>query len=608
MKNILNIAFILIKIFYYATAITSRYPPYFNGTCIDPSLCTGAILNNLCPGSNKFCVPGAPTVQNGLFTLDEILSVAPKNQRIQSIFQYIVAPTNGMDCSQKSAYLAQLAHESSGLMSGEEIGAESYFDRYENRADLGNNQAGDGRKYRGRGFIQLTGRSNYAIASSELNIDLINNPELAAFPSIAGRIAAWFWKKNNLNIYSDGTFYSFSKQTQIINGGITGLDDRTLKLEKIFSKLNCGKIVQGHGNQCTSKVNGVGFCKPMCIKGLEKKDYCGCIGKIEAGLCPQDPSNVKCCFEKCNGKLDLSFVLDSSGSIYSSDFVKAKQFVYDVVNQLDIGYNETRIAIINFSSMIKIEAYFNTYFDKTSLLRAIPNIYQFAQSTSTGEALIKCLDIYDESNGMRPSADGVTKLIIVLTDGLSNGNINPINSAYQLKSKGISIFSVGVGNGVNYAELNGIASDNNVFLLDNYNAALKAIEDIKQSSCREPAIIPAITNLMNVDQDSYKYFAYPLSSSESKTIYLNVEITDGDVKVFYSFDVKNPNDLVYDSVDMVKKKRDASLVQEFSIQRPDMNSTRLYIGIKGLNNLNVFKIEISNVSRTISAKCRVKKF
>ena len=298
MKNNLIIILILIEIIYYATAITSRYPPYFDGTCMSPSLCPGAILNNLCDGTNKFCVTEATISSTGLFTLDQILSVAPNNGRVQSIYQYIIAPNNGMNCNQKSAYLAQLAHESSGLMSGEEIGVESYFDKYENRADLGNTQAGDGRKYRGRGFIQLTGRSNYASASSALNIDLINKPELAAFPTISGKIAGWYWTQNNLNSFSDGTFYGFSKQTQKINGGLTGLDARTFLLEKTVLKLNCGKIIKGRGDTCTSQVNGIGYCTPLCVAGLENKDYCGCNGKTESGLCPNDPSNVKCCFEK----------------------------------------------------------------------------------------------------------------------------------------------------------------------------------------------------------------------------------------------------------------------------------------------------------------------
>ena len=84
---------------------------------------------------------------------------------------------------------------------------------------------------------------------------------------------------------------------------------------------------------------------------------------------------------------------------------------------MNIGYNATRVAIINFSATIKVEAYLNTYFDKSTLLAAILNIPQFAQFTYTGEALQSCLNMYSETNGMRPSADGVTKLIIVLTDG-----------------------------------------------------------------------------------------------------------------------------------------------------------------------------------------------
>jgi hypothetical protein len=97
-----------------------------------------------------------------------------------------------------------------------------------------------------------------------------------------------------------------------------------------------------------------------------------------------------------------------------------------------------------------------------------------------------------------------------------------------------------------------------------------------------------------------------LSLFESGTIYLYVVSTVGNVKVFFSFDIKNPNDLVLDSVDTLKKKRDVSSVQEFSIPRSDLNSTKLYVGIKGLGELNVFKIEISNVSQTVPGRCRTK--
>ena len=597
-KTLSLIITVLYEIVNLSTAITSRYPPYYNGTCMRPSLCTGAILNNLCDGTDKFCVSQTDYYSVGLFTLDQILSVTQNNTRIQSIYKYIIAPNVYMKCHEKAAYLAQLAFESLGFMNSEELGQESYFDKYENRNDLGNNQVGDGRKYRGRGFIQLTGRANYADATAALNIDLINNPELAAFPYVAGKIAVWYWSSKNLISYSDGTFYGYSKLTKLINGGLNGLGNRTLLLEKTVSKLQCGKIIKGHGKNCTSKIGyGVGYCKPMCVTYLENKEYCVSNGMTESGLCPDDPTNVKCTFEKCDAQMDLAFLLDSSGSIVSTDFQYALKFMYDVVNGLNIGVNATRVAIINFSTSIKVEAYFNTFYNKTQLLNYILNIIQFAQSTNTGEALEKCLDIFDIANGMRPSADGVSKLIIVLTDGQSNGLISPKTSASKLKSKGISIFSIGVGSSVNYNELNDIASDNSVFLLSNYNAALTAIEDIKQTSCLEPATIPEATNSIEITKDSYRYYVYPLSSYGNKTYYLIVQVLLGNVKVFYSTDIKNPNDQT-STVDLARKRRQQSQTQQFDLKQ--LNASKLYIGVRGLEDINMFKIEISNTKMSLN--------
>lgn len=69
-----------------------------------------------------------------------------------------------------------------------ELGERSYFNRYEGRRDLGNTQTGDGYKYRGRGFVQITGRNNYDKFSKILGIDLVNNPDLAARKDIAVKI------------------------------------------------------------------------------------------------------------------------------------------------------------------------------------------------------------------------------------------------------------------------------------------------------------------------------------------------------------------------------------------------------------------------------------
>lgn len=69
----------------------------------------------------------------------------------------------------------------------------AYFNRYEGRVDLGNTIAGDGQKFKGRGFIQLTGRANYTEYGQKLGIDLVNNPELALDLKVSARIFARYF-------------------------------------------------------------------------------------------------------------------------------------------------------------------------------------------------------------------------------------------------------------------------------------------------------------------------------------------------------------------------------------------------------------------------------
>lgn len=121
----------------------------------------------------------------------------------------------------QAAFLAQLAHESGGLRYMEEIASGA---AYEGRRDLGNTQPGDGRRFKGRGPIQLTGRANYAAASKALGIDLVNNPQRAADPDVGFRIATWFWQTRGLNQLADAG--RFSDITRRINGGYNGAADR----------------------------------------------------------------------------------------------------------------------------------------------------------------------------------------------------------------------------------------------------------------------------------------------------------------------------------------------------------------------------------------------
>ncbi|MEW6735838.1 MAG: glycoside hydrolase family 19 protein, partial [Acidobacteriota bacterium] len=95
---------------------------------------------------------------------------------------------------------------------------------YEGRLDLGNIKPGDGRRYKGRGPIQLTGRSNYRAAGQALGIDLESNPERAADLDVGFRIAGWYWRTRGLNEFADQG--NFDEITRRINGGLNGKASR----------------------------------------------------------------------------------------------------------------------------------------------------------------------------------------------------------------------------------------------------------------------------------------------------------------------------------------------------------------------------------------------
>ncbi len=135
----------------------------------------------------------------------------------------------------EAMFLGQVAHESGGFKWIRELGGIAYFKRYEGRKDLGNTQAGDGYKYRGRGYIQLTGRFNYTKYGNQLHIDLVNNPELAVQPEIAATIAAEYWTINGLNSLADQNM--IKTITKRINGGYNGLQDRINNTNKILAMI-----------------------------------------------------------------------------------------------------------------------------------------------------------------------------------------------------------------------------------------------------------------------------------------------------------------------------------------------------------------------------------
>jgi putative chitinase len=163
----------------------------------------------------------------------------------------------------KCSFLAQLGHESNGFTTfaenlnysaetlrrvlGNHFTAEealSYAHQpirianraYANRLGNGDENSGDGWRYRGRGPIQLTGKNNYRAYGEKLSLNLLSDPDLLLVPLTGCRAAGHFWQVHNLNAYADRD--DQLGITHVINGGTNGLEQRLEYLHRLEEVIN----------------------------------------------------------------------------------------------------------------------------------------------------------------------------------------------------------------------------------------------------------------------------------------------------------------------------------------------------------------------------------
>ena len=172
-----------------------------------------------------------------MLTAEHVQAIMPavSRQKRDTLLPYLQAALTEFSIqapARAAAFLAQLAHESGQFRFMEEIwGPTPAQRRYEPvstlAANLGNTEPGDGKRFKGRGPIQITGRANYRRFGDLLGTDLVADPARAALPELAFRIAGLFWSKKGLNELADrATHEAFREITRRINGGYNGLDDR----------------------------------------------------------------------------------------------------------------------------------------------------------------------------------------------------------------------------------------------------------------------------------------------------------------------------------------------------------------------------------------------
>lgn len=152
--------------------------------------------------------------------------------------------------------LAQSHQESGGFKYSREFGEAGYFKKYDNRKDLGNGP-GDGAKYKGRGWIQITGKANYAAFSKWAGVDAVSNPELLEKEPYATMATIWYWTHHpNMTRFGRKAAQEgdVTRATKAVNGGTNHLENRKQYYSKYIALVKEGKIGGGTtGGATTAK-------------------------------------------------------------------------------------------------------------------------------------------------------------------------------------------------------------------------------------------------------------------------------------------------------------------------------------------------------------------
>jgi collagen type VI alpha len=153
------------------------------------------------------------------------------------------------------------------------------------------------------------------------------------------------------------------------------------------------------------------------------------------------PPSKKIC---TGGQAEVVFVLDSSTSVGNSNWQKQLAFVTQIVKDLDIGADRTRVSLITYNTKAKVEFGLSEYTSKRALVAAIKRVSFSEGITATGDALALA-----RTGVLNHARSGVNKIVILITDGRTNVGKDPIKEATKLKKSGATVIAVGITKQIN---------------------------------------------------------------------------------------------------------------------------------------------------------------
>ncbi|KAK3083525.1 hypothetical protein FSP39_024753 [Pinctada imbricata] len=184
-----------------------------------------------------------------------------------------------------------------------------------------------------------------------------------------------------------------------------------------------------------------------------------CTGTNSAGTSNEATVTLSVlCLSNCKSSYaDIAFLLDTSRSESSDDFLHQKQFISNFINSLDVGPHQAQISVVTYSTHAFIHFYLDQYDNKADVLQHIDSMGYIKGSTHTWEALDFLHDyIFVQKNGDRRTAPNI---VVILTDGHSQYPYDTYFEAEKLHDEEVKIFAVGIGNDVSENELLNIGGD-----------------------------------------------------------------------------------------------------------------------------------------------------
>ncbi|KAG1659000.1 Sushi, von Willebrand factor type A, EGF and pentraxin domain-containing protein 1 [Nymphon striatum] len=175
------------------------------------------------------------------------------------------------------------------------------------------------------------------------------------------------------------------------------------------------------------------------------------------------------------GKSDLVFLLDRSGSVGAANFEIEKGFVESLLTNFVVAENATRVAVITYSRSTKLHIdYIKSPKNKCFLSEELQEVtYEGSEQTNTAAALLKAQEV------LRNARKNVNKVIILLSDGISTAGKNPVDVAKILKKNNVEIFTFAIGRFLK-VELDSIATDaNHTFNVVNFRQFRKLARRIR---------------------------------------------------------------------------------------------------------------------------------